>query len=147
MRFDQLTRRARAIVEHADGSQSMNLPKGGIPISTLQEASIYLDRELAVVQGADGRLRLLIGEHDNIKSHLFREGDRTLIHTHPTQVEPEASHFQKDFRGKTMAKDKRVEAVVDWNGRVTFFNDDKIGLPDPGNILDASGKIVVGSNQ
>lgn len=72
-------------------------------------------------------------------------GDKTLLHTHPTTVTPHRDHFRIEFDSKLRACDHRVEADLDWSGRITFFDDQQINLPDPGNIIDTTGRKVIGS--
>lgn len=123
----------------------MLIPKKGIPLSTINESARYLDRELMIVEQSDGRLRLIIGEREYIPSKHLEPNDKVLLHTHPTTTLPNPDLFRKDFDIKKAQRDYRVEANLDWAGRLTFFDHQNINLPNPNNILDSSGKKVVGS--
>lgn len=145
MYFDRLSGRSKEIVRFADHGNQMLIPKKGIPLSTINESARYLDRELMIVEQSDGRLRLIIGEREYIPSKHLEPNDKVLLHTHPTTTPPNPDLFRKDFDIKKAQRDYRVEANLDWAGRLTFFDHQNINLPNPNNILDSSGKKVVGS--
>jgi hypothetical protein len=54
----------------------------------------------------------------------LKEGEVFVVHTHPI-MRSSPRHFTKDLE---MAG-KNVEAVVDWNGQVTFYS--KSGIMNP----------------
>ena len=92
----------------------------------LSELSRWFGREIGVVQNPNiGRLRLILGTRNGVLKAQVRPGEIFLVHTHPVMTS-EPGHFSgTDIPNAGV----RVEAVVDWNGLITYFNRDGVLNP------------------
>lgn len=95
-----------------------------IHATDLVSISKWFGREIAVVQSPYGRLRLILGTEDRVLRIQVAKSEVFVVHTHPVMVS-KAEHFRMDVS----AAGKQIEAVVDWSGRVTYYN--KTGLKNP----------------
>lgn len=84
----------------------------------------WFGHEIGVVQSPYGRLRLILGTQDGILQTQVAKGEVFVMHTHPVMLTRQ-SHFELDLE----VAGKHVEAVIDWSGRITYFN--KTGLKNP----------------
>ncbi len=119
-----------------------------IHATDLVSISKWFGREIAVVQSPYGRLRLILGTEDRVLRIQVAKSEVFVAHTHPVMVS-KAEHFRLDVS----VAGKQIEAVVDWSGRVTYYN--KTGLKNPlrnglveplegyqAAFMDANGNIV-----
>jgi hypothetical protein len=90
----------------------------------LVQISKWFGREIAEVQSPYGRLRVVLGEENRILKQTIRKGEVFVMHTHP-MVSSKSSHFSKDLE----KAGKRVEAVIDWSGNITYYS--KAGIKNP----------------
>jgi hypothetical protein len=117
----------------------------------LAEVSRWFGREIGVLQNpATGRLRIVLGTRNGVLTRQLKPGEIFLVHTHPVMT-TETGHFSGTDLPNASS---RVEAVVDWNGRITYFNRDGVLNPTrPGTsvvepmeynagFINAEGKIV-----
>lgn len=95
----------------------------------LVEASKWFGKEVAVVQSPAGKLRIVLGEVDGILTRQIKPGEVFVVHTHPVMT-TDKSHFKTDLQNAGV----HTEAVIDWNGQVTYFN--KGGILNPVSPLD-----------
>jgi hypothetical protein len=87
----------------------------------LVDISKWFGREIGVVQSPYGRLRLILGTEDGVLKAQVAKGEVFVMHTHPVMAS-EPGHFRLDVS----VAGKHVEAVVDWSGKITYYN--KTGL-------------------
>lgn len=90
----------------------------------LVEVSRWFGKEIAVVQAPYGPLRVVLGEHERVLQRQLMRGEVFVVHTHPVMLSKQ-SHFRLDLQGAG----KRTEAVIDWNGAVTYYS--KSGIKNP----------------
>ena len=119
-----------------------------IHVDDLVNISKWFGREIGVVQSPYGRLRLILGGTSRVLTAQVAKNEVFVMHTHPVMVS-EPSHFNLDVS----VAGKHIEAVIDWNGRITFYN--KTGLKNPirngiteplrdyqAAFMDAQGNII-----
>lgn len=120
--FAEMSDKARHVVRQLEG-------KGWVRVSEIRpdelaEVSRWFGVEVAVVQAPYGKLRVVLGHRTGILTDDIRAGEVFIMHTHPVMT-TRADHFNVDLS----AAGKHVEAVVDWNGQVTYFS--KSGIKNP----------------
>jgi hypothetical protein len=114
--------RARHVIRQLEKRGSVQLSE--IPLADLPAISQWFGKEIAVMQTRYGKLRIVLGGDRSIFKSTLRTGDRFLVHTHPVAVSRKAE-FAVDLK----KAGKEIEAVVDWNGNITFY--DKAGIRNP----------------
>jgi hypothetical protein len=89
--------------------------------------SKWFGREVAVLQSPSyGKLRLVLGTERGILTKQVKKGEVFVVHTHPVLVS-DSQHFAKDLQ----QAGRNLEAVVDWNGMITYYNKSGIKNPRP----------------
>jgi hypothetical protein len=137
VRFGDLAAGAKRMVRDMARTASAELGSGG-RLEDIRSASAYLGREIGVAQSqTTGSLRAALGTETGLMSSMRRADEAWLLHTHPVYVS-EPGHFALDIRTAT----SRVEAVVDWGGNVTHFNNTGILAQPPVSPINAAGYVV-----
>jgi hypothetical protein len=115
VQFKDLSSGAARLVRQLSSKSRVRIKSGsGVHVDDLQQASMYLNRELGVAMDSQSRLVVVRGSGTQVR---FRGSDRPLVHTHPV-FRTKPTHFATDIANA----DEFVEAVVDWSGSVTHFN-------------------------
>ena len=125
----------RHVIRQLEKRGSVQLSE--IPLADLPIISQWFRKEIAVVQTPYGKLRIILGERNRIISLSILPGERFLVHTHPMAVSRK-DHFSLDLR---KAGDD-IEAAVDWNGNITFYNGNGIKNPVRNDGVVESGFFV-----
>jgi uncharacterized Zn-binding protein involved in type VI secretion len=116
--FSELTGGAKRLVREIQMAGEASAG-AGVRVTDLRLASEFLNRELAVVQhSVTGDLRVIAGHETGIACKM---DENFLVHTHPV-YSTEPGHLAKDIRTAS----KTPEAVVDWGGNVTHYNNEGI---------------------
>ncbi len=134
LKFSELSGSAKRLVRALDRKGSVSVGQG-VHVTHLREASEFMGREVGVFQSkATGSLKVVLGGERKI---VGEAGDDFLVHTHPV-YSSEESHFTQDIRNSS----SKVEAVVDWGGNVTHFNNTGV-LDNPSvSPINSQGYIV-----
>jgi RHS repeat-associated protein len=119
VRFGDLPGGAKRVIQQLAQKGEASLGSG-IHKDDLVAVSKWFDSEVGVFQSIkSGKLRAVLGERKFVINPNPEELE-FIAHTHPvfeTNAGP-LGHFMKDIASST----DRVEAVVDWGGKVTHFN-------------------------
>jgi hypothetical protein len=120
VRFGDLPGGAKRVIQQLAQKGEASLGSG-IHKDDLVAVSKWFDSEVGVFQYIkSGKLRAVLGERKFVINPNPEELE-FIAHTHPvfeTNTGP-SGHFMKDIASST----DRVEAVVDWGGKVTHFNE------------------------
>ena len=111
--YNNLSSGAARLVNGLQKTKRMKVGSG-IKADDLRQASIFMNRELGIARNRLGNLVAVRGSSRKVN---FRGSDMPLVHTHPV-FQSHNSHFLGDIRH---ARD-HVEAVIDFGGNVTYFN-------------------------
>jgi hypothetical protein len=92
-------------------------------LEDLKQASMYLNRELGIARELRGNLVAIKGDVGRVR---FLPSDSPLVHTHPTF----STNLKRDFLKDTANASDNIEAVIDFGGEVTHFNNTGV-IPTP----------------
>jgi hypothetical protein len=107
---------ARHAVRQLEQHGSVRVDK--ISPKDLIDISKWFGREIGVVQSPFGKLRLVLGTEDGVLKVQIAPDEVFVVHTHPVMV-TKAEHLSKTDLPNA---GKHTEAVIDWSGRITYFN-------------------------
>ena len=115
VQFSELSGGAQRLVRHfLEDPQAIAGIGSGIPVQDVSQASQFLNREIGILQNAEGSLIARAGATGQVYAG---PGEQFLLHTHLVTNSID-SHFLLDIRNAST----NVEAVIDWGGNVTHFN-------------------------
>ena len=115
----------------------------------LADITSHVEKELGILQNADGDLKLILGKgtKTSLPKWLEKQGYDFVLHTHPEPSMPGV----RDLSGRhSMAGDllkkadegtHHVEAVVSQNGDVRFFDHNGFVDPPEGKKYVPSGPV------
>ena len=126
--FGDLSSGAKHLVRGLAKNGSHALKSGMLAVDDLRQASMFLGNQIAVLTGPKG-MRALAGTANGIPKSWIRPGEKILIHTHPFFFS-QRSHFDWDVSKAS----SHIEAVVDWGGNITYFNNRGVIYPTVGPI-------------
>src|SRR5678815_5698176 len=113
---------ARHVVRQLEQHGSVRVDE--INPKDLIDISKWFGKEIGVVQSPFGKLRVVLGTENGVLKTQIAPDEVFVVHTHPV-METRAEHFGIDLD----AAGKHTEAVIDWSGRITYFN--KSGIKNP----------------
>ena len=133
LRFGEMSGGAQRIVQQFQTKGRIFIGSGA-HVNDLRQASMYLGREIGVATDGTGRLVAVLGSETRT---VFRFSDNPFFHTHPVFVS-EPGHFALDIRSAS----SMVEAVCDWGGNITHFNNTGILTEFLSSPINALGYVV-----
>jgi hypothetical protein len=106
----------------------------GVPVQDVSQASQFLNKEIGILQDAEGNLVARAGSAGQVAAGT---GEQFVLHTHPVMQSVD-SHFLLDIRNAT----DTVEAAVDWGGNVTHFNNTGVLANPSSSPINEFGYVV-----
>ncbi len=156
MQFHEMNGGAKRLVKALETGEA---PLGnGVHTDDLAQASKWYGKEVGVAQDVNtGKLRAVMGNEESLNPKSLGDNEVWVAHTHPVEVtnrgnyEDDHGHFGIDVNAKQAAtangraiEGARPEAVIDWSGDITHFNDKGVFPPGevPGSPINDHGYIV-----
>ncbi|MFC9966115.1 hypothetical protein ACFVH4_17955 [Nocardia ignorata] len=142
--FGELSPKAKQLANALATNESVPIRPGEVSISHLAELQKFADNEHAVIQNADGELRLFRGGRvRTVIPPSLASTYKFILHTHPEdrlpgppspeerRLRPDCvNSMHQDLRNK---RTPHVEAVVSRDGQVRFFDNEGVFDLPPGH--------------